>query len=105
MNTATESNNGYHPLLPNPPTGLPVETIMSLSEQARFLYDAIFEYCTYHPDPQYQTLHKYRNAIAALDNVRDRDILIGYFNTDPAIRWNGIPSEPYVYYAQDYYNS
>jgi hypothetical protein len=105
MNTVTESNSNAHPLLPNPPTGLPVETIMSLSDEARRLYDSIFDYCTYSSDPQYQKLHKYRKRIAALDNIRDRDVLIGYFNTDPAIRWNGIPSEPYEYYKKDYYNS
>jgi len=105
MNTVTESNNDYHPLLPNPPTGLPVETIMSLSDEARRLYDSMFDYCTYDSDPQYQKLHTYRKRIAALDNVRDRDALIEYFNHDPAIRWNGIPEAPYVYYKKDYYNS
>ena len=105
MNSAAKSNNDYHPLLPNPPSGLPVETIMSLSEQARSLYDAIYDYCTYAADPQYQRLHTYRKHIAALDNIRDRDVLIGYFNSDPAIRWNGIPQEPYEYYKKDYYHS
>jgi hypothetical protein len=105
MNTVTESHSNAHPLLPNPIIGLPVEMIMSLSEEARFLYDSIFDYCTYASDPQYQKLHTYRNAIAALDNIRDRDILIAYFNNDPAIRWTGIPEEPYVYYKKDYYNS
>jgi hypothetical protein len=105
MNTATEANSGYHPLLPNPPSGLPVDIIMSLSDEARHLYDNMFDYCTYAADPQYQRLHTYRNRIAALDNIRDRDALIEYFNHDPAIRWNGIPSEPYEYYKKDYYNS
>jgi hypothetical protein len=91
-----------HPLLPNAPAGLPIETIMSLSEQARALYDCMFDYCTVAADPQYQTLHKFRNKIAALDNVRDRDILIGYFNSDPAIRWNGMPCAPYAYYEKPY---
>jgi len=105
MNTVTESHSNAHPLLPNPIIGLPIEMIMSLSEAARFLYDSIFDYCTYSSDPRYQTLHKYRNAIAALDNIRDRDVLIDYFNNDPAIKWNGIPEAPYIYYAKDYYNS
>ena len=105
MNTVTELNSNAHPLLPNPIIGLPIETIMSLSEQARHLYDSIFEYCTYAADPQYQKLHKYRNRIAALDNPRDRDVLIAYFNNDPAIKWKDIPQEPYVYYAKDFYNS
>jgi hypothetical protein len=105
MNSEADYDNSTHPLLPNPIIGLPVETIMSLSEEARFLYDSIFDYCTYASDPQYQKLHKYRNRIAALDNCRDRDVLIAYFNNDPAIKWKGIPQEPYVYYAKDYYNS
>ena len=105
MNSEADYDNSTHPLLPNPIIGLPVETIMHLSEEARFLYDSIFDYCTYSSDPQYQKLHKYRNAIAALDNVRDRDVLIQYFNNDPAIRWTGIPEMPYAYYAKDYYNS
>jgi len=105
MNTVVKSNNDAHPLLPNPPSGLPVEIIMHLSDEARFLYANIFDYCTYAADPQYQRLHTYRNRIAALDDHRDRDVLIGYFNSDPAIRWNGIPSEPYEYYRTDYYDS
>ena len=105
MNTVTEPHSNAHALLPNPIIGLPVETIMSLSEEARFLYDSMFDYCTYAADPQYQTLHTYRKRIAALDNVRDRDVLIEYFNHDPAIRWNGIPEAPYEYYNTDYYNS
>jgi hypothetical protein len=105
MNTVTEMNSNAHALLPNPIIGLPIETIMSLSEEARFLYDSIFDYCTYAADPQYQRLHKYRNAIAALHNARDRDTLIAYFNADPAIRWTGMPAEPYEYYQKDYYNS
>lgn len=105
MNAATESNSNAHVLLPNPASGLPIETIMHLSDPARHLYDSIFDYCTYAADPQYQTLHTYRNQIASLDNVRDRDILIAYFNADPAIRWHGIPQEPYAYYQKDYYNS
>ena len=105
MNTVTELNSNAHPLLPNPIIGLPIETIMSLSEEARHLYDSIFDYCTYASDPQYQKLHKYRNRIAALDTPRDRDVLIAYFNNDPAIRWKGIPQEPYIYYAKDFYNS
>lgn len=105
MNAVTELNSNAHPLLPNPPMGLSVEMIMSLSEQARHLYDSIFDYCTYAADPQYQTLHKFRNQIARLANTGDREILIGYFNQDPAIQWKGIPQEPYVYYAKDFYNS
>lgn len=105
MNREADYDNSTHPLLANPPVGLPLNMIMSLSEEARFLYDSIFDYCTYSSDPQYQKLHKYRNRIAALDNARDRDILIAYFNNDPAIRWPGIPEEPYVYYKKDYYNS
>jgi len=76
-----------------------------LSQQARLLYNNIYDYCTYAADPQYQKLHKYRNQIARIANTGDRDILIAYFNQDPAIRWNGMPEVPYLYYKKDYYNS
>ena len=102
MNTITESDSHYHPLLPNPPTGLPIELIMSLHDEARSLYDAIYDYCTYAADPQYQVLHKFRNQIARIENAGDREILIGYFNTDPAIQWRGMPETPYAYYAEPY---
>lgn len=102
MNTEADSDNSTHPLLDKAIIGLPVETIMSLSEPARMLYDTIYEYCTYAADPQYQTLHKFRKRIAALDNGRERAILIDYFNADPAIHWPGMPSQPWDYYAQPY---
>lgn len=85
--------------------GLPVETIMSLSDDARTLYNTIYDYCTYAADPQYQVLHKFRNLIARMANTVERDILIDYFNNDPAIRWNGIPEAPYLYYQKSYYDS
>ena len=89
---------------PKESIGLPLETIMTLSPEARHLYDTIYDYCTYASDPQYQTLHKFRNKISKLAG-RDRAVLIAYFNQDPAIRWNGIPEEPYLYYAKDYYDT
>lgn len=102
MNTQADYDNSYHPLLAKEAIGLPVETIMSLSDEARTLYDNIYDYCTYSADPQYQTLHKFRKCIAALDNCRERDILINYFNNDPAIGWPGMPCAPYEYYAKPY---
>jgi hypothetical protein len=87
---------------PKDQTGLPLELIMSLNDEARALYDTIYDYCTYAADPQYQTLHKFRNQIARLANAGDREILIGYFNTDPAIQWRGMPCAPYEYYAKPY---
>ena len=98
MNTHADN---MHPLLPNPPMGLPMETIMRLSSKARLLYDTIYDYCTYAADPQYATLHKFRVAISKLTG-RDRDILIHYFNHDPAIQWNGMSCEPWQYYAAPY---
>ena len=95
-------NDNTHPLLPNPPIGLPLETIMSLSEDTRQLYDLIYDYCTYSSDPQYQTLHKFRVRIARIENTVERDILIAYFNNDPAIKWNGMTEAPYEYYAKPY---
>ena len=95
-------NDASHPLLLNAPIGLPADTIMRLSEQARSLYDTIYDYCTYASDPQYRVLHTFRNKIAKIANLRDRGILINYFNNDPAIRWTGMPADPYAYYAQPY---
>ena len=73
----------------------------SLSQEAKYLYTCIYDYCTYHPDPQYQTLHKFRTQIGKLE-ARDRDILIEYFNADPAINWPGISSKPWDYYKKPY---
>ena len=86
---------------PKEAIGLPLETVLSLSEDARHLYDQIYDYCTYASDPQYQVLHKFRNKIAQFDG-RDKEVLIGYFNSDPAIKWNGMPCEPYEYYEKPY---
>lgn len=82
--------------------GLATEQYMSLSPEARSLYDTMYDYCTYAADPQYQMLHKFRKRIAALDNGRERDILIEYFNNDPAIQWMGMPGKPYEYYEKPY---
>ena len=86
---------------PREQVGLPLETMMALSPQARYLYDAIFDYCTYASDPQYQTLHRFRTRISKLEQ-RDRAVLIAYFNNDPAVRWNGMPCEPWSYYQKPY---
>ena len=102
MNKEADYDNNSHPLLAKAFYGLSVDQIMSLSEEARMLYDSIFDYCTYSSDPQYQKLHKFRNKIAALDNPRDRDLLIQYFNNDPAIQWTGMPCQPYEYYEKPY---
>ena len=95
-------NDASHPLLQNAPIGLPIEQILALSEQARSLYDTIYDYCTYAADPQYRVLHTFRNKIAKIANLRDRAMLIHYFNNDPAIQWTGMPADPYAYYAQPY---
>ena len=81
--------------------GLPLEIIMSLSADARALYDAIYDYCTYASDPQYQTLHKFRHKIAQLHGT-DKQALVAYFNADPAIQWTGMPCAPYEYYEKPY---
>lgn len=81
--------------------GLTDDQIDALSETARQLYNAIFDYCTYASDPQYATLHKFRARIQQLD-APDRDALIAYFNADPAITWTGMPGAPYEYYAAPY---
>jgi len=82
--------------------GLALETMMTLSPAARALYDKIYDYCTYSSDPQYQTLHKFRTQIMRIANTGDREILINYFNHDPAIRWNGMSKEPWEYYKDPY---
>ena len=97
-----EQTNTLPNFWPQQSTGLSLETIMSLSEHARSLYDTIYDYCTYAADPQYQMLHTFRNRIMRIANAVERDILIAYFNMDPAIRWNGITCEPYEYYAKPY---
>ena len=73
----------------------------SLSQEARYLYTTIYDYCTYHPDPQYQRLHKFRTQISKLKG-RDREVLIEYFNSDPAIHWNGMSCKPWEYYEKPY---
>jgi len=86
---------------PKEAIGLPLETVLCLSAHARHLYDTIYDYCTYASDPQYQTLHKFRNKIAQFHGT-DKEVLIAYFNSDPAIRWNGMPCAPYAYYEKPY---
>jgi len=87
---------------PEEQIGLPLEHIMILNNEAKELYDKIYDYCTYSSDPQYQILHKFRNQIDRLADAGDREILIGYFNQDPAVRFNGIPCEPFEYYREPY---
>lgn len=96
-------DNETHPLLKHtkPSIMIPEEKYNSLSQEARYLYTTIYDYCTYSSDPQYKTLHKFRNSISKLEG-RDREILIEYFNSDPAIRWNGMSSEPWEYYKDPY---
>jgi len=81
--------------------GLSPECYFRLSEEARKLYNQIYDYCTYSSDPQYKTLHKFRVKISKLEG-RDREYLIEYFNHDPAIKWLGMPCEPWEYYSKPY---
>ncbi len=81
--------------------GLTHEQIDDLSEPGRRLYNNIFDYCTYASDPQYRTLHRFRQQIAQLD-ARDRDVLIGYFNTDPAIQDHNMTVSAWDYFADPY---
>ena len=83
--------------------GLPAETIMSLSHAARELYNNIFDYCTYAADPQYHTLHAFRARIAHMENAAERDILIAYFNADPAIHDHNMTVPAYEYFAAPYW--
>jgi len=81
--------------------GLSFPETRELSAQARSLYNLIFDYCTYASDPQYTVLHKFRSQINKLEG-RDRELLVEYFNHDPAIRWSGMSSEPFEYYKDPY---
>lgn len=81
--------------------GLSYEKYDSLSIPGKAIYNMLFDYCTYSDDPHYKTLHKFRNKISNLE-PGDRDILISYFNSDPAIKWNGMSSEPWEYYKDPY---
>jgi len=85
--------------------GLPGEKYDNLTLDGKVLYNLIFDYCTYSSDPQYTTLHKYRTRISKLSNHTDKQLLIEYFNNDPAIRFNGMSQEPYEYYRKPYYLS
>jgi len=102
MTPETHPTNAAHPLLPNAPQGLPFETIHTLSDAARHLYDVMFDYCTYAADPQYQQIHKFRQAIARIANAADRDALIAYFNTEPAIQDHNMTVPAWQYYADPY---
>jgi len=82
--------------------GLAYDKYDSLTLDGKVLYNMIYDYCTYASDPQYQTLHKFRNKISKLDNHTDRELLIEYFNNDPAIKWNGMSCTPWQYYAKPY---
>ena len=97
-----EQTNTLPNFWPQQSIGLPLEMIIKLSPAARHLYDTIYDYCSYASDPQYQTLHAFRNRIMRMANAVERDILIAYFNSDPAIQWPGMPEEPYAYYAEPY---
>jgi hypothetical protein len=97
-----EQTNTLPNFWPQESIGLPLEMIMLLSEDTRQLYDLIYDYCTYASDPQYQMLHTFRVRISRIANTVERDILIAYFNMDPAIRWNGMTEAPYEYYAKPY---
>lgn len=82
--------------------GLPFNELQQLSQEAKFLYESIFDYCTYSSDPQYNKLHKYRNQIDSLKNFNDKQLLIKYFNGDPAINWPGIPEPAFDYYSKPF---
>lgn len=83
--------------------GLAFDQIQSLTAPARALYNQIFDYCTYAADPRYQTLHKFRQAIARIANTADRDTLIAYFNADPAIQDPNMKVPAWQYFADAYW--
>ena len=81
--------------------GLPFEKYNKLSDEAKALYNTMYDYCTYSSDPLYQTLHKFRKKIDSFFG-RDKVLLKEYFNNDPAIKWSGISCEPWLYYEKPY---
>ena len=82
--------------------GLTYDQIDALSETARQLYNNIFDYCTYAADPQYRTLHAFRNRIARIECSVERDILIAYFNSDPAIHDHNATVPAWQYFEDPY---
>lgn len=82
--------------------GLTDNQIDDLSEMGRRLYNNIFDYCTYASDPQYQTLHRFRQQITQLP-APDQHILIAYFNTDPAIQDHNMKTSAWEYFAAPYW--
>lgn len=98
---STDTQNSQSPTPWPEAITLKPELYDELSLDAKVIYNTLFDYCTYADDPQYKTLHKYRNKISKLGG-RDREILIGYFNNDPAIKWNGMSCEPWEYYKDPY---
>ena len=102
--TNADIDNSEKPLpdfWPPERNGLEFQKYMKLSDTAKKLYNAIYDYCTYSSDPQYKTLHKFRNLISNLVG-EDREYLVEYFNLDPAIKWLGMPCEPWEYYEKPY---
>lgn len=86
----------------NSTIGMHYEKYDQLTLDGKTVYNLLFDYCMYSSDPQYQTLHKFRKKIDQLTNHTDKQLLIEYFNSDPAIRWHGIPTEPWLYYSKPY---
>jgi hypothetical protein len=83
-------------------TSIPVATYMTLGAQAKQVYNALSDYLLSSADPQYQTLHKFRNAIDSIASDTDKQILINYFNAEQATNWSGMPAAPWEYYAKPY---
>jgi hypothetical protein len=81
--------------------GLTHHQIHALSDAGRKLYNAMFDYCTYAADPQYRTLHHFRQQIAALP-AADQCALIAYFNADPAIQHHHMTCSAWEYFAAPY---
>lgn len=81
--------------------GLSYDKYDKLSLDGKVLYNMLADYVMYSDDPQYKTLHKFRTKIANAKDT-DKSILIDYFNSDPAIKWNGMSSLPWEYYKDPY---
>lgn len=81
--------------------GLKFETYQELSEGAKELYNTMFDYFTYSPDPRYKHIHEFRKRITSYKG-KDFTILQEYFNNEPAIQWHGQSAPPWEYFKDPY---
>jgi hypothetical protein len=72
------------------------------SQEAKALYDKISYYMMVASDPQYKTIHGFRNAIKKVKSPSDQKQLIAYFNDEFKITWGSAAKSAWDYYADPY---